>query len=673
MLLDIRETIRNSKPLKYTLITVISIPFALVGIGSYFSGGQAAGVAEVDGVEISQQQLDQAYNQQRQRLAQMFGGEIPEGFANDELLRQQALQQLIEQQVVRSEVERENFAVGDATLGREIRNLPIFQADGKFDDETYRAQIRAMGSSVAGFEQQFRDDTAITQFRNGIAQTSFRLPSEQQRIDELSRQTRSIDTLRFDIEKTKKGITLADGAAKEWFDERADQYQFPERAKLAWLELDRSKLADAIEVTDDEARAYYDENRGRYMKPPVRRASHILITLEDDASDDAVEAARATLVDLRTQVEEGADFAALAKSKSEDVGSADGGGSLGAITPGSMVPEFESALEELNEEGALSEPVRSEFGMHLIRLDGIKPESGQSFAKVKGKIRKTMQTDRADQEFGELRELLSELTFDNPESLEVAAEETGLEVQESDWVDAQSQGDTLAYNPQVLSTAFSEEVKEEGNNSDIIELSDGQAVVVRVMEHEGPRPQTLEDVRPQIVDAIKAERAGKELDKAMKEARGKLVSGDSVADLAKGNKLAKSARGTVLTREATTFSRDVIDQVFALPRPSDQGKPVVGSSTLAAGDRLLYRLTKVEVPPKSDAGSEEGGDSTAREVAEGADPDSARGADRAAAADGTEVEGSATGSTGVAAPDLGNIEFGALVSNLRERTDIETY
>ncbi|MGK0229313.1 MAG: peptidyl-prolyl cis-trans isomerase D, partial [Gammaproteobacteria bacterium] len=153
MLLDLRETVRNSKPLKYSLITLICIPFALVGIGSYFSGGTAAAVAEVNGVPIDRQQLERAYQQQRQQLARMFGGQLPEAFANEPALREQALQQLITQQVLESEVAKQKFAVGDSTLGRAIRGLPNFQSDGRFDKDTYEMQLRASGLSVPAFEQ----------------------------------------------------------------------------------------------------------------------------------------------------------------------------------------------------------------------------------------------------------------------------------------------------------------------------------------------------------------------------------------------------------------------------------------------------------------------------------------------------------------------------------------
>ena len=199
MLLDLRETVRNSKPIKYSLITLICIPFALVGIGSYFSGGTAAPVATVNGQSIDQQQLERAYQQQRQQLARMFGGQLPEALANEEALREQALQQLITQQVLESEVVNQKFAVGDATLGRAIRNLPTFQVDGRFDTGTYEAQLRSSGMSVPAFEQSFRDDTAINQFRTGVIDTSFILPQEAEMLSALTRQTRTIEAVQFDF------------------------------------------------------------------------------------------------------------------------------------------------------------------------------------------------------------------------------------------------------------------------------------------------------------------------------------------------------------------------------------------------------------------------------------------------------------------------------------------
>jgi len=179
MLLDIRDTVRNSKPIKYTLITLISIPFALVGIGSYFYGGDVPDVAEVNGVAISETELDNAYNQQRARYEQMFGGAIPAGLMTDESIREQALDGLVTSQVVRSTVEDQKFAVGDLTLAKTIRNNPMFQVDGKFDTETYENALQSNRFNVANYEATVRQETALNQFQVGVYQSSFQLPTSR--------------------------------------------------------------------------------------------------------------------------------------------------------------------------------------------------------------------------------------------------------------------------------------------------------------------------------------------------------------------------------------------------------------------------------------------------------------------------------------------------------------
>jgi len=316
MLLDLRETVRNSKPIKYTLITLICIPFALVGIGSYFSGGSAASVAEVNGQAIDQQQLERAYQQQRQQLAQMFGGQLPPAFANESVLREQALQQLITQQVLEGEVVKQRFAVGDETLGRAIRELPNFQVDGKFDSNAYQNQLRSSGLSVPAFEQSYRDDTALNQFRQGVSGTSFTLKEESNQLASLARQTRTVEGVRFDFEAVKAGIEASEEEITSHFADNADSYQFPERAKIEYIELSSADLAAAVDISDEQARTYYDENRGSYIREEQREASHILLSAEEGDEEDQI----AKLLEAKARIEAGELFADLAKELSDDVG-----------------------------------------------------------------------------------------------------------------------------------------------------------------------------------------------------------------------------------------------------------------------------------------------------------------------------------------------------------------
>lgn len=639
MLLDLRETVRNSKPIKYTLITVIIIPFALVGIGSYLSGGSVPPVAEVNGQSINQQQLDQAYQQQRQQLARMFGGQLPEAFANEGALREQALQQLISQQVLESEVANQKFAVGDATLGRAIRNLPAFQVDGRFDSETYQTQLRSSGMSVPVFEQSFRDDTAMNQFRMGISDTSFMLPSEAERLSALARQTRTVEGVRFDAEKARQTIEVTDEEIAAYFEENKESYKFPERAKIRYIEIDSAAIAAGIQITEEQAKTYYDENRASFILPEQRSVSHILLSNDDGSELELVE----KLSGLKVRVEGGESFADLAREFSDDVGTAELGGSLGVITPGTMDPQFEEAVFGLTGEGDLSEPVVSQFGVHLIQLDAITPESGKPFEEVKDEIIAERQQNEADREFFDLREQLSEQAFDNPDSLEPAADVTGLEIKTSDWLDADTDSGPVLSNPQLMATVFSPEVLNDELNSEVIEVGDRHVVVLRVQEHEDPRQKTLEDVRDQVVDSLKNERAGEMLKIRQDAAVVKLAQGETAAAIAEGDEFATAIEQLVLARQSTELEGAVVSSVFSLPKPAAVAEAVTTAESLSNGDMLALRLDAVEVPELTP--SEEGADAVV-ETVPGAEP---------------------------AGPNarLGGTEFEAMLESLRNSADVE--
>lgn len=696
MLLDIRETVRNSKPIKYTLIGLICVPFALVGIGSYFAGGSVQPVAKVDGRPIDAQALDRAYRQQRQRFAQVFGGRIPAALDDEALLRRQALEQLVNERVLADEVADMRFAVGDDTLGRAIRERPEFQTDGRFDKDRYTQLVTGAGG-VAAFEAQYRDETAMDQFRSGVVATGFTLPAEAARVDALARQTRTIDALRFDLDTAKAAVRISDGDVAARFEKGAADYMFPPRVRVAYIELSADTIADTLDVSEGDAQAWYEANKARFVTPATREASHILFAVDDPGKADAVAAKVAEAKEVRARIEAGESFEDLAKALSADTGSAASGGSLGAISPGLMVAPFEEAVDALQTEGELSEPVVTEFGVHLIRLDRIVPESGRSFDEMRDEAFAGAKRDAADAEFGELREALTEAAFDQPESLEAASTATGLPVQESGWLDADTDSGPVLSNPAVQTAAFSDDVRQDGNNSEPVEIGERHVVVLRTIEDEGERPKALEDVRDQVAEALRAERAEASLDRQAADSAVALAGGaDPVAlarepapgandgDAAAGeaadtaasgtadavasgtaagapddaaNGVATAISGEVLTRDATGFDPATVAQLFAASAPAP-GAPSTGTSTLADGDRLAWRITAVE---RSDVASGAAAGTPAAEAAPGAAPGDAPSA----------TAGGPPATPSGADPRLGGVEFSALLESLRDRADVE--
>jgi len=547
------------------------------------------------------------------------------------------------------EVASQRFAIGDETLGRAIRQRPEFQTEGRFDPERYRQLLGGSRSNqVAAFEAQARDEAALNQFRDGIVATGFTLPGEAERLDRLARQQRTVDAVQFDLAAAQADIVVEEEAVAARFEQDADSFSFPPRAKIAWLELSEATLADTLDVTEDDARDWYEANRATFVTPEVRDASHILFAVDDPADADAVAQAREDALAAKARLDAGEPFAELAGELSDDSGSAGSGGSLGTISTGLMVPEFETALAGLSAVGDVSEPVTTEFGVHLVRLDALVPEAGPSFGEVRDEAMASAASDAADREFFELREQLAELAFDNPESLDAASEATGLEVRTSDWIeqgqvaDPGSTGTAVTDYPQVVAAAFSEEVLQDGNNSDPIEIADRRVIVLRVTDDEGSRPMSLDDVRETLSAQIATERAGELLDEKASAAQAALAGGEGVEAIAGQDPLATAIVAGVLERRSTLFDSAAIAALFAAPAPRD-GAPVDGVLTLGSGDRLAWRLIEVGTP-------------------EPAEPDAGEASDTVPPAP-TAVAG--------ADPRLGTVEFGALVDSLRAAADVE--
>ncbi len=641
MLLDLRETVRNSKPIKYTLITIICIPFALVGIGSYLGGSAYNDVAEVDGVPINDLQVDRAYNALKGQYQQMFGGNIPQNLFSDETIRGQALDSLVTEIVVNNTVEEYKFAVGDETLGRAIRNDPRFQVDGKFDAERYQNMIQGSLDNVGNYEESLRASAAVTQFRAGIAATNFELPNETERLETLQGQTRTIDFVTYSIDKAIENIEVTDEQISDYFDENADNYQFPERAKIEYIELKKSDLAAAVEVSDEEVEAYYNDNNSEFITTQaVRETSHILLEVADAGDADEVAAKTAEIEAIKARIAAGEAFADLAKELSDDIGSAQAGGSLGLLEAEYLEPQYVEAATELEEVDELSGVVKTRFGVHLIKLDKYEPAVITPFEDAKESIVSLLQNDAADIEFLELRTAMEENIASDPESLEVAADASNVEIMKSDWIDADTQSDPLLSNPLILSAAFSEDVLENKNNSDLLEIGPGHVVAVRTIEHEGPRPKTLDDVKDDVTNTLKREGAEAQLEEAAKNAVALMLKGTPVSKVAKDDPNATATTNEKLTRDSTVIDANAIREIYALAKPAE-GKVLVKSVALLNGDRVAYALKAVESPEPKD--TEDSADN-----AEPAGPQSPQ---------NSQV-------------NLGQAELAAVIANLREKADV---
>ena len=585
MLQVIRD--KTSGWIAYLIIALISIPFALWGINSYLGGGAEKPAAIVNGDEITPRQLDQAYARYRDQLAQVFGGRIPAAFNDENALKEQALTQLIEQKILTDYIRDKGYRVGNKKLFDEIQAMGVFQKNGKFDRETYQNQLASQGYNPAYFEQQLRQTSEMQQLNKAIKASAFTVPAEIKKLDQLENEERKVRTLNF--KNQAETVSVSDQEIKDYYNKNTGLYMNPEKLKVDYIELSVDKMAQNISVTEDQIQEKFDQMHDTLTTPETRNASHILLTVGKDADDKSI---KKQLIELKKRIENGEDFAELAKKYSQDPGSASDGGELGDISKGDMVAPFEKVLFGMKP-GEISDPVKTQFGWHLIKLNSIQGGKEKTLDDVRADIVKELKTEKAESQIYDLAENLASIAYEEPSSLAPAAEQLGLKIETSDWF-TRSKGAGIAAEEKVRQAAFSDEVLNQKINSEEIELSDNRVVFIHLKAHQPAARKPLSEVHDLILKALKKKK-GQELAQSEGEkALAQLKSGAKTMDeLASELSLTVQDDGYI-KRNNKKVSRDILNAVFVLPRP-ENGKPVYDGLSRSNGDYSVIELSDVRI------------------------------------------------------------------------------
>lgn len=568
----------------YGIIFLISVPFALWGVNSYLGGGEVAPAATVNGEEITVRELEQAYALYRQRLARLFGGTIPQAFGSEEALRQQVREQLIEEYALRQYIDERRYRIADADLNQMIRGRQEFQRDGQFDSSIYQAQVRSLGMTPVGFEENLRSSAAVQQFQQGLQATAFTLPSTKQKFDSLRNQTRKLRMLTYRVDAEQ--IEIGEQEIEAYYESQAERYMTPEQVKIDYIELSLDSVKQGIEVPEADVFARYEANRAAYTAPEVRTASHILIKSGDE---DQEQQGLEKITEIRNRIVAGESFADLAREYSEDPGSASDGGNLGEIETGVMVPSFENALFSMQVD-ELSEPVKTRFGWHLIKLHEIKGGETRAFESMRSELEDELKTELAENQIYDLVEGVANLAYEQPDSLAPAAEQLGLQLRSSDWFSRVS-GDGIAAEPQVRQQAFASEVLQQGLNSEGIELGSERIVFLRVNEHRDAQQQSLEEVRETVIQDLRRVRTNELANAAGSAGLDELEAGKSLQLLAEEWNAQVEDLGFV-GRNQAEIDAAIRNRAFGMGKP-DQG-PLFNGLALGNGEYVIVELSAVQ-------------------------------------------------------------------------------
>ena len=578
------DAVRNNKKIVQVFLVLIALPFAFFGLDSYVNGGGAgADVAKVGNIKISQQEFQQSLREQQERLRAQLGQVDPKMLDNPEF-RKAILNDLVDQRLLVLEAGKRRLFAGTDAVVNAIASIEAFQQDGKFSQERYEAVLRAQGMSPAGFEAQVRQDLTLQQLAGTIARTGTLSTTVSERILALQTEQREVQEVLLATADYLSKVKLADGAARKFYDDNSKQFETPDQARVEYVVLAQNSVE--VKVADSEIKAWYDGHKDRYQQPEERRASHILIASEKLGKDKARAKAEEVLAEAQKKP---AAFGELARKYSDDPGSAAQGGDLGFFGRGMMVKPFEDAAFGMKE-GETSGIVESDFGFHIIRLATVRAAKEKPLAEVRGEIESELKAAAAARKFAEAAEAFSNLVYEQSDSLQPAADQFKLKIEQSGWLGRQANpANGPLGNAKLIEALFSEESVKSKRNTEAVEIAPNTLVSARIVEYKPAALQPFESLQPTIEKMLASQEAQK-LAKADGEARlAALKSGD--------DKLAWGGVKRVSRMDARQLPPAALQPVFRM----NAGKlPAYTGVELPGSGYALYRLNKVAAGDKLD-------------------------------------------------------------------------
>jgi len=578
----------------YGIIGALILVFAAWGPYTVvdLSFGQNDYAARVNGEEIPAAEMNDLWQRQLPQLMQAYGGDLDAAQRAD--LQQELLDIAVRELATTQHGRDLGFRISNEQAARAFRNEEAFQIDGQFSVLEARARLAQAGISEQAYLDDLRKRLLSNQLLGVIGVSDFLTPAESKRLLGLLDEERQVRYLTLDAEKFAGSAPIEAAAIEEYFKTHQEDFAVPESVRLAYAELALADIAATVVVTEEELQARYEQDKSQYVQPETRHARHILISV-DDAAQDAARAAVAQ--DLYKQIQGGADFAALAKAQSADTASAANGGDLGWASRETYVPAFADKLFSMKP-GDISEPVKTEFGYHIIKLEGVRPAAGRSFADVRGELTVQLRNEKAIARFNGEQDRLQEELERGGAGLDRLVQEFGLRRGVVENFERGAGGLPLGSDADLNREVFSEALIGQRRIGGPAQLAEDRVTIFQVEEHRPASTKPLEAVREDIIAALRRERGAAAALEAAEQARAQLDAGRSFDQVAAQLKV-KAEPARFVSRGAPDLPVEVSEAVFSAKRPTAEA-PVRQALKLEDGTAVLFEANDTRVASQLD-------------------------------------------------------------------------
>ena len=487
-MLDLMRKKAGSWMIKF-ILGVIIIVFTFWGVGSW-TAQKINRVATVDGEPITVENYRFAYNQLMDQMRRQFGNNLSEDLLKMLNVDEQAMNQVIDQKLLLREARRLNFDVTKQELVAAIAGYPGFQVDGVFNRRRYEAVLSNNRMSPESFEATQEKSMLIDKVRRFVTQNAKVSELEAREWYNWRNSEVNVDYALFKPDKYP--VTGPDdNQAQAYFDEHKETYRTAPLVKAEYVYFDPAAHADEVTVTQADILEYYDSHTGEFRVPKQVRARHVLIQVDQTAAQDAVEKAREQAEKVARLAQGGGDFAKLAKEYSQGPSGATGG-DLGFFKRTDMVAPFADKAFAM-QAGEISDPVRTRFGWHVIKVEEIKAPQVKTPDQVSAQIKKRLQDTAAKNLAYEQADRVFESSYED-NSLSTGAAAEGLTVVTSGFFDRSGPPKDFVNGPAFAQAAFS---LPQGEISDIVDAGQGFYLIKVIAKQAAAIPE-LAAVREQV-------------------------------------------------------------------------------------------------------------------------------------------------------------------------------
>lgn len=521
------DFVNRKKTIVQIVLFIALLPFLFWGLESYQGMSGASSIATVNGEEISRQEYEQALHNQQENLRNMLGDNFDASMLDNPQARMAALENLIQQKILRHEAAGVGLTVLDSRITSEIQNISLFHEDDKFSYERYRELLQRQGISPTIFEARLAADLMRQQLVEGVSSSVIISKSVADKVATLSETTYEINRATINPEQYLEQIEPDEEAIQTYYDSHQQDFILPERARVEYAVLSLDELAKQELVSDEEIKTYFDERQDEFSRAEERKASHILMLVPADATEEQKASIKDKIEQVLEQIKQEPEaFSELAKELSEDPGSAKMGGDLGFFARGSMVKEFEDAVFAMQPD-EISEVIETPFGFHIIKLTAVKDAGTADFDEVEDVIKQMLQRHKVAERFGELSEDFSNIVYEQGDTLQPVAQLFNLTLQQSDWIDRRAKEPSALANERVLQAIFSDSAIKDRYNTEAIEIAPDTLVSARVLEHRPESMQSVELVKGEIIAALKQQFAVEAAEKDGEQKLAELQAGET--------------------------------------------------------------------------------------------------------------------------------------------------